>query len=522
MLVYVGLLGLTYYGFKVVPLGFIPSQDKGYLIVNAQLPDAASLERSVDTLSKIEQIALKTKGVAHTVTIGGYSMMLSANGSNFASMFVILDEFDKRESKDLYFEAIQHKLTTEINQNIQEALVGVFGAPPVDGIGNALGFKMMVEDRGNAGLPALQGQVENLIEKGRSTPGIGLMFSQFRANVPQLFVDIDRVKCKSMGISLNEVFGALQVYLGGYYVNDFNDFGRTWQVNLQADEGFRVDPDQVARMKVRSNSNQMVPLGSLAKINEISGPIMITRYNTYPAAALNGIPAPGYSSAQTIRAMAKLAEKELPGSMIYEWTELTFLQIKEGNTAVLIFPLCLLFVFLTHSAEYESWGLPLGIILIVPMSLLCALIGVHIRNYPDDIFVQIGFIVLVGLACKNAVLIIEFAKQQEEHEGLKPFDAALKAATLRLRPILMTSFAFILGVVPLMLAKGAGFEMRRTLGTAVFAGMLGVTIFGVLLTPVFYRTIRWLSRNKPLGQHHHEEAISPAKQPEPPLATAAH
>jgi multidrug efflux pump len=320
---------------------------------------------------------------------------------------------------------------------------------------------------------------------------------------------------------LSDVFNTLQVYLGGYYVNDFNEFGRTWQVNLQADSSFRIDPEQVGRMKVRTAEGQMVPLGTVTKIRESSGPLMITRYNTYPAAAINGAPAPGISTGQSTAAVEALCERELPTSMLGEWTELTYLQKKEGNTAVFIFPLCMLFVFLTHSAEYESWALPVGIILIVPMSLLCALFGIHLAHLDNDIFTQIGFIVLIGLACKNAVLIIEFATHEEKHSHLKPFDAALSASKLRLRPILMTSFAFILGVVPLMLSKGAGAEMRRTLGTAVFSGMLGVTLFGIFLTPVFYRVIRWVSGNKPLGQQHHtsEEIPKPEHADTPELVT---
>lgn len=510
MLVYFGLLGLTYFGFTIVPVGFIPTQDKGYLVVNVQLPDSASLQRTEEVMKKTEEIASQIKGVAHTISISGQSFLLNANGSNLGSLFVTLEEFDKRPGVELNAASIQRQLTQQLNTKIEEARISVLGAPPVDGIGNAGGFKMMIEDRGNAGMASLQGQTDNLIDKSRSVPEIGGMFTQFRANVPQLYFNIDRVKCKSMGIALNDVFMTLQVYLGGYYVNDFNDFGRTWQVNLQAASSFRIDPEQVRRLKVRSPNGEMVPLGALAEIRDSSGPLMITRYNMYPSASVNGAPAPGISTGQTIQAVEALNAAELPPSMKTEWTELTYLQTKEGNTAMLIFPLCLLFVFLTHSAEYESWSLPMAIIMIVPMSLLCALAGVWWTGLDNDIFTQIGFIVLVGLACKNAVLIVEFAKQQEETEHLKPFAASLKASTLRLRPILMTSFAFILGVVPLVLAKGAGAEMRRTLGTAVFSGMLGVTFFGIFLTPVFYVVLRWISGNKPLSHHH----AAPEGQPE--------
>jgi multidrug efflux pump len=515
VLIYLGLLFLTYLGFTVVPVGFIPQADKGYFMVSVQLPDASSLQRTVEAVARAEQIALHTKGVAHTVTISGQSLILNTNGSNLGSMFITLDPFDKRTTPELAGPALQRQLNREMFAQIREAQIAVLGAPPVDGIGNAGGFKVMVEDRGNNGLPALQGQTDNLVEKSKQLPQIGSMFTQFRAQVPQLYVDIDRVKCKSLGIGLTDVFNTLQVYLGGYYVNDFNEFDRTWQVNLQADSSFRVSPDQIGRMKVRTSSGEMVPLGTLARIRDSAGPIMITRYNLYPSATVNGGPSPGTSSAQAIHAVNELADHELPTSMAHEWTELAFLQNLEGNAALFIFPLCLLLVFLTFSAQYESWALPFIIILIVPMSLLCSLTGIYIAKMDNDIFTQIGFIVLIGLACKNAVLIVEFAKQQEEQEALKPFQATLSASKLRLRPILMTSFAFILGVVPLMIKKGAGAEMRQTLGTAVFSGMLGVTFFGIFLTPVFYVSIRWLTGNKPFA-HAKKHPPSPAEAPEKP------
>ncbi len=489
MLIYFGLLGTTYFGFKTVPTGFIPSQDKGYLVVSAQLPDSASLERSRAVLARMEKIALDTPGVLHTVGIAGMSNLLQVNGSNFVSMYVTLDAFEHRHAPGLHADAIAARLRREYYMKVPEAAVGVFGAPPVDGLGTAGGFKVMVEDRGDNGLPMLQGQVDNLIEKGNQAPGLAGLFSLFRANTPQFYVDIDRTKCKTLGIPLSNVFDALQVYLGGYYVNDFNRFGRTWQVNLQAEPPFRDSPERLRSLKVRNPAGDPVPLTTLAKIERTSGPVMITRYNMYPAAAINGSTRPGTSSGQTISIVNDLANRELPPSMKAEWTELTYMQILAGNTAVFIFPLCILFVFLTHSAEYESWLLPLAIIMIVPMSLLCALTGVYLRGMDDNLFTQIGFIVLAGLACKNAVLIVEFAKQQREH-GLPRRDAAIEASRLRLRPIMMTSFAFILGVVPLLIGKGAGAEMRQTLGTAVFSGMIGVTFFGIFLTPVFYYVLQ--------------------------------
>ncbi len=350
----------------------------------------------------------------------------------------------------------------------------------------------MVEDRGNNGPESLQAETDNLVEQGNALPHLTGLFTMFRANTPQLRVNINREKCKSMGVPLSEVFNALQIYLGGFYTNDFNRFDRTWQVNVQADAPFRVKPDVVNRLYIRNNKGDMVPLSSVVSVEDSTGPLIVTRYNSKPAAAINGAWPPGTSSGQAVQAMDGLAARELPRSMKAEWTDLTYQQILAGNTALLIFPLCVLLVFLTHSAEYESWSLPLAIILIVPMSLLCSLAGTWFRGMDNNLFTQIGFVVLAGLACKNAVLIVEFAKQNHE-QGKPRFEAAIEAAKLRLRPIVMTSLAFILGVVPLMLSTGAVAEMRQTLGTGVFAGMLGVTLFGVFLTPVFYYVLQGLS-----------------------------
>jgi len=495
LLAFGALLYATYYGLVTVPTGFIPSQDKGYLLVNIQLPDSASLERTQAVVAKADQIIRATPGVKHSIGVAGQSFLLSVNGSNFGSMFVILDDFENRHSSELYSERIAGRLRRVLYQSIPEAQAAVFGAPPVDGLGNAGGFKIMVEDRGDLGPEMLQGQSENLVEKANQMPGLVGVFSMFRANTPQLYVDIDRSKCKTLGVPLSEVFNTLQANLGSYYVNDFNQFGRSWQVNAQADPSFRTRTEDVARLQVRNSRGEMIPMGSLATTREVSGPVMITRYNMYPAAAINGATLPGVSSGQAISMMETLAGRELGRGMAAEWTELTFMQILAGNTAAFIFPLCVLFVFLTHSAEYESWLLPLAIILIAPLSISFALLGVSLFGIENNIFVQIGFVVLIGLACKNAVLIVEFAKQQQEH-GLARKEAAVAASRLRLRPILMTSFAFILGVVPLATAAGAGAEMRRTLGIAVLAGMLGVTLCGLLLTPVFYYVLQWFAERR--------------------------
>ena len=492
LLAYAGLLGLTYYGFMRVPTGFVPSQDKGYLLIAAQLPDAASLERTQEVMRRIDAIAKQTPGVAHRVGVAGQSLLLNSNGSNFGSMYVVLDEFHHRESPELRGDAIAARLRRELFVHIQDAQIAVFGAPPIDGLGNAGGFKLMIEDRGGAGIEQLQGAVDDLAEKGNRTPGLVGLFTMFRADTPQFYIDIDRMKCKTMGVQLSDVFTALQTYLGGYYVNDFNEFDRSWQVNVQADAPFRVRPAAARQLKARNLRGEMVPLGAIATFKDSSGPQMISRYNMYPAAAINGGWAPGVSSGDAIERMQRLCRQELSPSMSFEWTDLIYQEIQAGNTALLIFPLCILFVFLTHSAEYESWSLPLAIILIVPMSLLCALGGVALRGMDNNLFTQIGFVVLAGLACKNAVLIVEFAKQQREHGDTRR-NAAIEASRLRLRPIMMTSFAFILGVVPLALAHGAGAEMRQTLGTSVFFGMLGVTFFGLFLTPVFYYVLQGLS-----------------------------
>jgi multidrug efflux pump len=492
LFVYGGLLGLTALGFTRIPTGFIPTQDKGYLIIDVQLPDSASLERTDATMRRVEEMVRKTDGVAHTIGIPGQSFVLNAVGSNLGSMYVILKEFDHRRDHALSSGQIARQLQRQLYVEIVEAQVAVFGAPAVDGLGNAGGFKLMVEDLSNLGLDIVQGQTENLADAGRRAPGIGGLFSSFRANTPQLYVDIDRTKVKTMGVPLADVFNTLQVYLGGYYVNDFNRFGRTWQVNLQADAPFRLKAEDVQKLKVRNSDGDMVPLGTIATISDIGGPSMITRYNMRTAAPLNGAALPGVSTGTIITTMAALADRELPKkTMTFEWTELTFLQMQEGNAALFAFGGAVVLVFLVLAGQYESYSLPLAVILVVPMCLLSSLAGIAIIRSDINIFVQVGFIVLVGLACKNAILIVVFAKAAQG-SGQSRREATLAACRSRLRPIIMTSFAFILGVVPLMIAHGAGAEMRRTLGTAVFAGMLGVTLFGIFLTPVFYYVIQGL------------------------------
>ena len=585
LVVYGGLVGLTYWGLVTTPTGFIPSQDMGYLLINVQLPDSTSAERTMTLMREMEVIARRTPGIKHTQVMAGQSLLLSANGSNFGSMFVILDEFAKRpnpvidrffawydatliyldddllsfdltvqrrllrsrpaslstftgrlvtgatlklldrmteislngrlrrwavpppdpkgkprpsylearvrkalqtpKKPSLYGDAVAKTLRTEFETQIDGAIVTVLGPPPVRGVGRAGGFKIMVEDRGDNGPEVLQGQTENLAERLKNQPELVGMTSVFRANVPQFYVDVDRAACLSKEVTLKDLFDTMRIYLGSLYVNDYNQFGRTWQVIVQADPHFRNKREDIAKLKVRNLKGAMVPLAALAQIREVNGPLVLTRYNMYPAAPLNGSAAPGISSGQAIALVQSIADRELLSSMSTEWTELAYLELQAGNVAMYLFCVAVVMVFLVLAAQYESWSLPLAVILVVPMCLLSAVAGVRTSYQDINIFTQIGFVVLVGLASKNAILIVEFAKMRRA-EGETREQAALDACVLRLRPIVMTSLAFILGVLPLILGQGAGAEMRRTLGTTVFSGMLGVTIFGLVLTPVFF------------------------------------
>ena len=501
--VYGGLLYLTVWSFGQMPTGFIPNQDQGFLFVVCQLPDSASLERTEEVMARADKIVRGTPGVGHAIRISGMSFVLQANGSHLGTMFVVLDPFDDRRTPELRANAIVAKLNKQLYQEIEDAKFVVFGAPPVRGLGSTGGFKIMIEDRGNEGLETLQAQTDNMAQLGNQQPGLMGLLSIFRANTPQLYVDIDRTKCKTMGVALSDVFDALQVDLGGLYINDFNQFGRTWQVNAQADIPYRMQPDDVRRLQVRNKLGEMVPLGTVAAVQDKGGPFVINRYNMYTSAAINGSLAPGTSSGQAIAMLEELAKQHLPPSMGYEWTDLFYLQIIAGSTTLFVFSGAVVLVFLVLAGQYESWSLPLGVILVVPMCILCSVIGVALAGMDINIFTQIGFVVLVGLASKNAILIVEFAKAKRE-SGVPRFEATLQACKLRLRPIMMTSFAFILGVVPLVISSGAGAEMRRTLGTAVFSGMLGVTMFGIFLTPVFYYVIQWFSDRR--KQKHAESA----------------
>ena len=493
--VYAGLVTLTYFGFNAVPGGFIPDQDKQYVIAVAQLPPAASLERTDEVTKKLAEIGLKTPGVAGAVQFSGMSVNDYTPSSNAAIDFFTLDSFDKRHSKNLSAKAIAATLNQKFS-SIQDAFVVVFPAPPVQGLGTLGGFKLQVEDRADLGERALYAAVNDALKKAYQNPSLAGEFSSYQINVPQLDVNVDRIKVKQQNVKLSDVFQTLQVYLGSLYVNDFNRFGRTYEVVAQADAQFRSHIDDILPLKTRNANGGMVPLGSLVTISQSFGPDTVQRYNGYRSADISGGAAPGFSSGQAQASMAKILTATLPRGMTFEWTDLAYQQIVSGNTTAYIFPLCVLFVFLVLAAQYESLTLPLAIILIVPMCLLAAIAGVLIDHSDNNVFTQVGLIVLVGLACKNAILIVEFAKHLQE-QGRDAVSAVLEAARLRLRPILMTSFAFIMGVVPLMLATGAGAEIRHALGVTVFAGMLGVTFFGLLLTPVFYVLVRRLTERLP-------------------------
>ncbi|HEV8061155.1 MAG TPA: efflux RND transporter permease subunit, partial [Gemmataceae bacterium] len=461
-------------------------------LVNVQLPDSASTGRTNQLMRQIEKMALDTPGVKHTVAIAGQSILLNANAPNFGAIYLMLDDFPERTKRGLSGDVIAARLRSTLQSEFGEGLINVFGPPPLEGLGTAGGFKLVIEDRGDTGLKALQDTAEKIIETGDKTPGLQELFTSFRADTPWLFLDINRTTARTKGVMMSEIFNTLQVYLGSLYVNDFNKFGRTWQVNVQGAPRFRSQIEDLDQLKVRSTTGQMVPFGTLASVRDVSGPVMVVRYNMYPAAAINIVPKEGVSSGQAIELAEKVANEELGRGMHVEWTELALLQLQTGNTAMLVFLLAVVLVFLVLAAQYESWSLPLAVILVVPMCLLCSVTGVLMAKMDINIFTQVGFVVLIGLACKNAILIVEFAKKQREN-GVPRYEATLQACALRLRPIIMTSFAFILGVVPLLLAEGAGAEMRRTLGTAVFSGMLGVTFCGIFLTPVFFYVIEMVN-----------------------------
>lgn len=494
LMIYGGLVWATYKGFQIVPDGFVPGQDKQYLVGFAQLPEGSSLDRTEDVMRQMSQISMDHEGVKDAIAFPGLSIQGFTISPNAGIVFVGLDNFEDRTTPELSGGAIAGALNAKFAQ-IQDAMVMVFPPPPVNGIGSTGGFKLMVEDRANLGYAELYKATQQLVGAAYGTQKLTQVYSGYTVNVPQLEADVDREKAKVQGVPLANLFETLQINLGSLYVNDFNRFGRTYQVVAQAEQQFRDEAADITKLKTRNLAGEMVPVGSLVKVKEGFGPDRVTHYNGYLAADFNGAPLPPLSSGQAEDLISKLAKEVLPVGFEFEWTDLTYQKIIAGNTAIFIYPLCILLVFMVLAAQYESLRLPLAIILIVPLCLLFALAGVHFTGGDNNIFTQIGFIVLIGLACKNAILIVEFAKEKSDH-GLPPMEAALEACRLRLRPILMTSIAFIAGVYPLVVSTGAGSEMRRAMGTAVFSGMIGVTFLGLFLTPVFYVLVMKLGRQK--------------------------
>jgi hydrophobe/amphiphile efflux-1 (HAE1) family protein len=502
LLAYAVLIGLAGFQFVRAPTGFIPEQDQGYLITVVQLPPGASLDRTEAVVKKAVEIILTTPGVEHVAPFAGLDATTFTIASNAGTIFSGLPSLYNHEIKGLTAATVLADLRRRLSV-IQDAYVLTIPPPPVQGIGNAGGFKMMLQDRAGLGSDALAQAAQKLVAAANKDPSFAGVFTLFGTRAPSIYADIDREKAEKVGLTPTDVFSTLQVYLGSQYVNDFNYLGRTYQVIAQADGGFRQDPQDVARLKVRNSSGEMVPVGTVARLKYENAPYRVPRYNLFPAAEVMGVAAPDVATGSALHRMEELAHEVLPPGIGFEWTELAFQQQQPGTSALLVFGAAALFVFLVLAAQYESWKLPLAVVMIVPMCLLAAVSGLLMRDMAVDVLAQIGFVVLVGLAAKNAILIVEFARQTEE-EGATPAEAAVTAARTRLRPILMTSFAFILGVAPLVVATGAGSEMRQSLGTTVFAGMLGVTAFGLLFTPAFYTVVRKLRRKQkqPVGAAH--------------------
>ncbi|MFG6412482.1 efflux RND transporter permease subunit [Roseateles sp. DC23W] len=507
MVIYLALVAATMGLFKAVPGGFVPGQDKQYLIGFAQLPDGATLDRTEDVIRRMTDITLKTPGVEHAVAFPGLSINGFTNSSSSGIVFATLKPFDQRKTKDLSAGAIAGSLNAQYGA-IEDAFIVMFPPPPVQGLGTTGGFKLQLQDRGGLGYEALDQATKAFMAKASQAPELAGLFSSFQVNVPQLFADLDRTRARQLGVAVTDVFDTMQIYLGSLYVNDFNTFGRTYSVRVQADAPYRARAEDIGALKVRSASGEMVPLSALMKVKPSFGPERAMRYNGFLAADINGGAAPGFSSGQAQAVVERIAAETLQPGIGYEWTDLTYQEKIAGNSAAWVFPLAILLVFLVLAAQYESLTLPIAILLIVPMGLLAAMAGVWLDGGDNNVFTQIGLIVLVGLSAKNAILIVEFARELE-FAGRTPVQAALEAARLRLRPILMTSMAFVMGVLPLVLSTGAGAEMRQAMGVAVFAGMIGVTLFGLFLTPLFYVIVRRLTRNAPL-RHHGGQVAAPA------------
>ncbi len=493
MVVFAGLMVAMFLSFTMIPAGFIPDEDQGYFFVNLELPDGASMERVEEVLDRINLVLDNTDGVQNYITIGGYSFLNSVQGSNYGAIIATLDEWSDR-SKAEHVEALMAEMQRYLF-SLQEGTAFTFGPPPINGLGNATGFALELQDRGGVGLQQLEVFARDMVAAGNQSPVVTRLNQNFTANVPQLFVDVDRNRVKTYGVPLQSVFNALQANLGSMYVNDFNIFGRTWKVQVQADQQFRSRISDIDRLEVRNAAGDMIPMGTLAQVRDTVGPQVITRFNMFPTATITGVPAPGQSSGQAVAEMQKLAGQLLPQQMGYQWSGVTFQQMAAGNLAPIIFSLAILFVFLFMAAQYESWLIPLAVLMGVPMAILGALLFTGMRSLDNNIYTQIGLVLLIGLSAKTAILIVEFAKQQRE-EGKDRVEAAVTAARLRFRPILMTAISFILGVIPLAIASGAGAASRVSLGTAVLGGMLIATASGVFMIPVFYVVVQgWVERS---------------------------
>jgi hydrophobic/amphiphilic exporter-1 (mainly G- bacteria), HAE1 family len=497
MLLYLVLLGVTGWRFALLPTGFLPTEDQGYLIANVQLPDAASQERTDAVLKRIDGILEKTAGVQDWVSLGGFSVIDGTNASNAGTIFITMTPWDERGDPSLRQEAIGGAIQAQLFQ-IQEAIAFVFTPPAIPGLGVAGGFQMQLQDRADVGLPELQKMVDEILQDGNAQAGLAGLNSTFRADVPQIFAEVDRTKAKTLGVPLTSVFNTMQAYLGSAYVNDFNKFGRTWQVQVQADHQFRNKPEDIRQLDVRDAMGNMVPLGTLISVDQVLGPQTIQRYNLYPSASITGGAAPGFSSGQALNLMEQLADNKLPPSMGYEWTGMSYQEKKVGSEAILVFALAIVLVFLVLAAQYESWTSPSAVILVVPLAVLGTVVALMMRGMDNNVYTQIGIVLLIALASKNAILIVEFASEQRA-KGLGIREAAVEAAKLRFRPILMTSISSITGFMPLVVASGAGAASRQAIGLAVVGGMVAATIMSLLFTPVFYVVMQRLSefRKKP-------------------------
>jgi HAE1 family hydrophobic/amphiphilic exporter-1 len=504
MLLFVGLAGLTGRQFTRIPTGFLPIEDQGYLMANVQLPSAASLERTQEVLDKIDRILEKSPGIKNWVSLGGYSLIDGTNASNAATVFIVMTPWEERTDPILSQEAILGNLQRQLYQ-IQEAVAFAFPPPAITGLGVSGGFQMQLQDRADVGLEELQKMVQEIIKDGNSQSILANLNSTFRVDVPQLFAEVDRTKAKTMGVPLSGLFNTLQAYLGSAYVNDFNKFGRTWQVKVQADHQFRIEPNDIRTLDVRNAEGEMVPVGSMVEVRQIRGPQTILRYNLYPAASITGQAAPGFSSGQALNLMEQLADTKLPPTMGYEWTGMSYQEKKVGSEAIMVFALAIVLVFLVLSAQYESWSNPVAVLLVVPLAVLGTVIALVLRGFDNNVYTQIGIVLLIGLASKNAILIVEFAREQQA-QGKGILEAAITASQLRFRPILMTAISSVAGFMPLVVASGAGAASRQAIGTAVVGGMIAATIMSLIFTPVFYVVMQKLSE---IGKKAPEKGMAP-------------